>query len=104
MGAGWQGGHDLVVTEPDGSAIHPQVWTRRFAALAKRADLPAIRLHDLRHSYATAALTAGVKVKVLSQRLGHADVSVTLKVYDHVLPGDDQAAAELVAAALAGNL
>jgi integrase len=58
-------------------------------------------LHDVRHSYATAALSAGVKVKVLSQRLGHADVTVTLRVYDHVLPGDDRAAADLVAAALA---
>ncbi len=52
-----------------------------------------IRLHDLRHSYATAALASGVPVKVVSQRIGHADVGVTLKVYAHVLPGDDEDAA-----------
>jgi integrase len=104
MGSGWRGGHDLVVTEPDGSAVHPQVFSRRFTAIVKRAGLPAIRLHDVRHSYATAALAAGVPVKVLSQRLGHADIAVTLRVYAHVLPGDDAAAAELVAAALTRNL
>jgi len=100
MGAGWQGGHDLVATEQDGSSVHPQVFTRRFAAVVQRAGLPTIRLHDVRHSYATAALAAGVPVKVLSRRLGHADIAVTLRVYAHVLPGDDEAAAEMVAAAL----
>ena len=101
IGQGWQGG-DLVVTEPDGSAVHPQVLTRRFGVIVKRAGLPTIRLHDVRHSYATAALAAGVPVKVLSQRIGHADVSVTLAVYAHVMPGDDEAAADLVAAAITG--
>ena len=48
---------------------------------------------DLRHSYATAALAAGVPVKVLSQRVGHADVGVTLAVYAHVMPDDDEDAA-----------
>jgi integrase len=63
------------------------------AKLVRAAGLPSIRLHDLRHSYATAALAAGVPVKVLSQRIGHADVGVTLAVYAHVLPGDDEDAA-----------
>jgi integrase len=103
MGAGWQDSAGLVVTEPDGSPVHPQVLSRRFTATSKRAGLPAIRLHDVRHSYATAALGAGVGVKVLSQRLGHADVGVTLRVYAHVLPGDDEAAAETVAAVLSGE-
>lgn len=49
--------------------------------------------HDLRHSYATAALASGVPVKVVSQRIGHADVGVALKVYAHALPGDDEDAA-----------
>lgn len=58
--------------------------------------------HDVRHSYATAALNAGVAVKVLSQRLGHADVGVTLRIYAHVLPGDDEAASDLAANAIFG--
>ena len=64
-----------------------------FVELARRAGLPSIRLHDLRHSHATAALASGVPVTVVSQRIGHADVGVTLKVYAHVLPGDDEDAA-----------
>ena len=100
MGAGWQGSHDLVVTEADGSAVHPQVLTRRFGVIVRDAGLPAIRLHDVRQSYATAALAAGVPVKVVSARLGHSDVATTLRIYAHVLPGDDEAAAELAARAI----
>ncbi|MBA3983506.1 MAG: tyrosine-type recombinase/integrase [Acidimicrobiia bacterium] len=95
--------HDLVVTEPDGSPVHPQVFSRRFGTIAKSAGLPMIRLHDIRHSYATAALAAGAGLKVVSQRLGHADVGVTLRVYAHVLAGDDEAVANLVAAAITGS-
>ena len=57
--AGQGAEHDLIVTEPDGSPIHPQVLTRRFHAATKAAKLPVIRLHDVRHSYATAALASG---------------------------------------------
>lgn len=91
-----------MTTEPDGSDIHPQVSSRRFKAQAKTAGLPIIRLHDVRHSYATAALAAGVPVKVLSQRLGHADIGVTLRIYAHVMPGDDEPAAALAANAIFG--
>ena len=102
LGAAWLGDSDFVMTEPDGSAIHPQVLSRRFKAQAKSAGLPIIRFHDVRHSYATAALAAGVPVKVLSQRLGHADIGVTLRIYAHVMPGDDEAAAALAANAIFG--
>lgn len=103
MGSGWQGSHDLIATEADGTPIHPQVLSRRFKAMLKAHGLPQIRLHDVRHSYATAALAAGVPVKVLSERLGHAEIGVTLRVYAHVLKGDDQQAAELSAAFIYGK-
>jgi integrase len=104
MGAGWKGADDRVVLEADGSAIHPQVLTRRFITAVRNVEgLPLIRLHDVRHSYATAALAAGVPVKVLSQRLGHADVSITLRTYAHVMPGDDEDAATRVADFIAGR-
>lgn len=93
MGSGWQDAAGLVVTVANGTAPNPEAFSNLFAKLVKRAGLPPIRLHDLRHSYATAALAAGVPVKVVSQRIGHADVGVTLKVYAHVLPGDDEGAA-----------
>ncbi len=102
MGADWSDVRGLMATEPDGSAVHPQVFSRRFKAQSSIAQLPVIRLHDTRHSYATAALAAGVPVKVLSQRLGHADVGVTLKIYAHVMPGDDEAAARVAANAIFG--
>jgi integrase len=100
MGEGWQNDADLVVTLADGTAPNPESFSNLFKKLAKRAGLRPIRLHDLRHSYATAALAGGTPVKVVSQRLGHADVGVTLKVYAHVMPGDD----ELAAAAADGLL
>ncbi|WP_133868565.1 tyrosine-type recombinase/integrase [Ilumatobacter fluminis] len=93
----------LIVTEPDGSPIHPQVLTRRFHAATKAAEVPAIRLHDVRHSYTTAPLKSGVPVKVLSQRLGHADIAITLRVYSDVLDGDDEATADLAASFIGGT-
>jgi integrase len=64
---------------------------------ASAAGLPPIRLHDVRHSYATAALAAGIPAKVVSERLGHATIAITLDVYSHVIPGMDAAAANAVA-------
>jgi integrase len=93
IGEAWVNTDGLVVTNVDGSAPNPEAFSNLFVDLASRAGLPSIRLHDLRHSYATAALAAGVPVKVVSQRVGHADVGVTLKVYAHVMPGDDEDAA-----------
>jgi integrase len=63
----------------------------------RRAGLPKIRLHDLRHSYASAALAAGIAAKVVSERLGHATIAITLDTYSHVLPGLDERAAATVA-------
>lgn len=81
------------MTNVHGSPPNPKAFSNLFVSLDNRAGLPPIRLHDLRHSYATDALASGVPVKVVSQRIGHADVGVTLKVYAHVLPGDDEDAA-----------
>lgn len=93
IGEAWADRNGLVVTNVDGSAPNPEAFSNLFVDLANRAGLPPIRLHDLRHSYATAALATGVPVKVVSQRVGHADVGVTLKGYAHVMPGDDEDAA-----------
>jgi integrase len=89
-----------VFSRPDGSAIAPHSVSKVFAQLVKDAGLPRIRLHDLRHSYATLALQAGVHVKVVSERLGHASITITLEIYSHVLPVLDSDAAERVASLL----
>ena len=60
----------------------------------KNGKLPSIRLHDLRHSNATAMIAAGINAKVVQHRLGHANVSITLNTYTHVLPEMDQEAAD----------
>jgi integrase len=87
----------LVFTWPDGSSIHPQRFSSWFEQHARAAGLPRIRLHDVRHSYATAALAAGIPAKVVSERLGHANIAITMDTYSHVLPGLDAQAAGTVA-------
>jgi integrase len=71
-----------------------------FKPLLKSAELPAIRLYDLRHTCATISLIAGVSPKVISEQLGHASVAFTLDVYSHVLPHMQDAAADKVQALL----
>jgi integrase len=65
-----------------------------FERIVKRADLPRIRFHDLRHTCATLLLLAEVNVKVVSERLGHASIQLTLDTYSHVLPTMQRKAAE----------
>ncbi len=89
--------HHLVFTLQDGSALHPDFLSRAFRAHVKRAELPTVRLHDLRHTHATLMLAAGVPVKVVSERLGHSTVAFTMEVYQHVLPGMQRAAVQNLA-------
>jgi integrase len=96
VGVGYQDS-GLVFTKPDGTPIHPRLISEWFKQHSRAAGLPPIRLHDGRHSNATAALAAGVPVKVVSERLGHASVAFTLQVYGHVLPGMDEQAANALA-------
>ncbi|MBS3982821.1 MAG: site-specific integrase [Dethiobacter sp.] len=67
---------------------------RHFKPLLKDAGLPDIRLYDLRHTCATLLLAAGENPKVVSERLGHASISLTLDTYSHVLPDMQKAATE----------
>jgi len=60
--------------------------TRALESVLKRAGLPPIRFHDLRHSHATMLLTAGENPRVVQERLGHSQISLTLQTYSHVLP------------------
>ena len=66
---------------------------RHFKPLLRRAGLPDIRFHDLRHTCATLLLMKGVHPKIVSEMLGHSSVSITLDVYSHVIPGLGDAAA-----------
>jgi integrase len=93
---------DLVFTRHDGAPLHPEYVRRRFDRCVARAGLPRIRLHDLRHTHATLALQAGVHPKVISERLGHATVAITLDIYSHAIPALQQDAAAIVADLVTG--
>jgi len=84
-GPRWQDS-GLVVCARDGAPVYPDTVSTSFRALRRRAGLPAIRFHDLRHAHATLMLLQGVHPKVVSERLGHASVGITLDIYSHVLP------------------
>ncbi len=84
---------DLVFGHPDGSPWDPASVTHAFVRIARRTGLRGIRLHDLRHTHASLMLKQGVHPKVVSERLGHATISITLDTYSHVLPGLQEAAA-----------
>jgi integrase len=87
-----------VFVEPDGDPVNPRNVTMTFVRRSRRLGLPAIRLHDLRHSWATLALRAGVNPKVVQERLGHTNISVTLGIYSHVSADTHREAADAVAA------
>lgn len=88
---------DLVFAREDGAWIHPDSFSELFWRHAKAAKLPRIRFHDLRHTHATLALAAGVHPKVVSERLGHASITITLDTYSHAIPAMQETAASLVA-------
>lgn len=99
----------LVLGALDGTHRHPERYSRRFVEQVVQArkalgedQLPRIRLHDLRHTHATLLLAAGEPVKVVSERLGHANAMITLTVYQHVHPGMGRQAADRFAALLRG--
>jgi integrase len=93
-GAAWRNGWDLAFTTEGGHYIHPDRFGVEFSRLVETAPVPRIRLHDLRHTHATLLLGEGVPIKVVSERLGHSEVSITLDVYAHCLSAMDEGAAE----------
>ena len=93
---------DLVFARPDGRPQHPEHFSMAFDRRVARYRLPRIRLHDLRHTWATLALSAGVDVKIVSERLGHASAKITWDIYQHVTPTMQANAAETVARLIFG--
>jgi integrase len=92
----------LVFTREDGEGHRPKRVSSAFTATTDRLGLSRLGVHRLRHSYATAALRAGVSPEVVSKRLGHSSVVITLSLYAHVFEQDDRAAADRTARAIYG--
>ncbi len=84
---------DLVFSKPDGKPLDPSTITHTFRRIIKRAGLPRLRFHDLRHTHASLMLKQGVHPKIVSERLGHSSIGITLDTYSHVMPGLQEAAA-----------
>lgn len=88
--------HGVLFCWQDGRPINPDTVTERFNTLVDQAGVPAITLHEVRHSYATIALRSGVHPKIVSTRLGRATVAFTLDVYSADIPDLDEQAAESI--------
>jgi integrase len=83
----------LVCARADGSHEQPDSFSKKFQLFLSAMNLPKIRFHDLRHSHATHLLRQGVHPKVVSERLGHSSITITLDTYSHVVPGLQEDAA-----------
>lgn len=90
--------HDLnlVVELGDGRPVDPSEFSRKFTAIATKAGAKGVRLHDMRHAFATMLLTSGVHPKIASEALGHSTVGITLDTYSHVLPNMQAEAAAAI--------
>lgn len=92
-GEKWQD-YDLIFTSPIGTPLDNSNVNKVYKRCLKMAGLPDIRFHDLRHTAATLMLQEGINPKVVQERLGHADISLTLNTYSHVLPSMQEEVAE----------
>lgn len=89
LGSLWQDGGLVFPTTTGTTTSGTNLLGRYFRPLLKRADLPPVRLHDLRHTCATILLMAGKHPKYVQELLGHASISITLDTYSHVIEGMD---------------
>ncbi|MEP6754817.1 MAG: tyrosine-type recombinase/integrase [Chthonomonadales bacterium] len=86
---------NLVICRADGRPVDPATIYSQFQRLLERLKIPRVALHDLRHTHATQLLQQGVNIKVIAERLGHADPAITLRVYAHVIESMQEEAADL---------
>ncbi len=105
LGEAWNASLDLVFPNVVGGIMIPDNLAKRsFKPIAQRCGfVPEMRFHDLRHTAATLLLSRGVNVKVVSEMLGHADISITLRIYAHVIPNMQQVAADVMDSMFAGR-
>ena len=91
----------LVFTSTIGTPMEAREVTRILHANLRKAELPSVRMHDLRHTAATLLLAQGVDVRTIMEELGHPQISLTLNTYAHVMPALQADAAAKMDAALA---
>ena len=82
-------------TNGDGDVVHPHAIYQGFTRIVNNAGVRRIRFHDLRHTHGSLLIQAGVPIKVVSERLGHANIAFTMQTYQHLLPGMQENAADI---------
>ena len=102
LGRSWRNDNNLVFTTTVGTPLEKTNVTRReLRPLLQSAGLPSLRFHDLRHIAASLALSQGMPVPVVSEMLGHANPSITLRIYAHAVPGAQRQVADAMDSLLA---
>ena len=87
---------NLIVDRGNGEPLHPDSLSSAWRRFIKHHQLPALRFHDLRHSHATLMLLEGIHPKIVSERLGHSSINITLDLYSHILPTMQNEAADAI--------
>jgi integrase len=85
---------DMVCTYPNGKLFYPKRFSAKFHELLSKNDLPIIRFHDLRHSHASLLVKLGVQPKIISERLGHSNIGITMDLYSHLYEEADREVAD----------
>jgi integrase len=85
---------NLIIAGVKNEIVYNSAFSKTFQTDIKKADVPRIRIHDMRHTHASLLLQSGENIKVVSERLGHAKVTTTLNTYAHVLPNMQQTLAD----------
>lgn len=87
----------LIFATEEGKPVEPRNFTRKFKRILKSAGLPDIRFHDMRHTFATLALEAGIPAKVVQEYLGHSTITMTLDTYSHLTQDMQTESAKIIA-------
>ena len=87
---------DLLFTSYRGQSLNPSVVSHNFHKIALQANLPGVRFHDLRHTFASLMLLRGVSPEIISKALGHSSVSFTMDIYSHIIDGMQSDAVKLL--------
>ncbi|MGI6609252.1 MAG: site-specific integrase [Limnochordia bacterium] len=102
-GGRWVNEENLVFTDTQGGLLRrTNVSKRDMKRIVRRADLEDATLHTFRHTHASLLIAAGVDIKTISRRLGHENITITLQTYGHLMPGQDERAADVMDTILAG--
>ncbi len=85
---------DMVCTYPSGKLFYPKRFSAKFHELLRKNNLPVVRFHDLRHSHASLLVKLGIQPKLISERLGHSNIGITMDLYSHLYEEADKEVAD----------